>query len=243
MRALAAGIALVLVLLAASVALGTTTKGFSFKSTGKAVTPGAGDTTDPTSYEDFPFVIAAGDNNGQMSVEVHWTNPADDFDLVVYKKNSTGGLDQVGSSGNAPPQNNEQVIVDAQGGKPITPGNYVVRVVNYLATNPDFEGVVKFTELKVPNKRPTAKLKAPKTVTAPKATKLDASGSRDSDGKIVNYRWDLNGDGSMETNGGTKKTLSHKFTPGVYHVTVRVTDNGGKRAYASRTVRVKKKKK
>jgi hypothetical protein len=242
MRALTAGMALFLLLLVPSAALGGTTKGFTFKSTGKATTPGAGDTTDPTSYEDFPFVIGAGDTNGQMSVEVHWTNPADDFDLVVYKKNSTGGLDQVGSSGNAPPENTEQVIVDSQGGKPIPPGNYVVRVVNYLATNPDFEGVVKFSELKIPNKKPIAKLKAPARATAGKAVKLDGSGSRDPDGKIANYSWDLNGDGAIETNGGAKKTLSRKFSAGVHHVTLRVTDNKGKRAYATRTIRVAKKK-
>jgi hypothetical protein len=35
--------------------------------------------------------------------------------------------------------------------------------------------------------------------------------------------------------------LKHKFSPGVHHVTLRVTDNGGKRAYATRTVRVNRK--
>ncbi|MEA2441828.1 MAG: hypothetical protein QOH76_3252 [Thermoleophilaceae bacterium] len=239
MRALIAGMALFLLLLAPPAALGKTTKGFTFKSTGKAVTPDPGGTGDPTSYEDFAFVIAADDTNGQMSVEVHWTNPADDFDMVVYKKNSTGGLDQVGSSGNAPPDNTEQVIVDAQGGKPIPPGNYVIRVVNYLATDPSsFQGVVKFGELKIPNKKPKAKLKAPAKGTTKKAITLDASGSRDPDGKIVNYRWDLDGDGSMETNGGSKAKLKRRLSAGVHHVTVRVTDNGGKRAYATRTIRV-----
>jgi PKD domain-containing protein len=243
MRALAAAIALVFVLLAPSAALGKTTKSFTYKSTGKAVTPDPGGTGDPTSYEDFPFVIAADEANGQMSVEVHWTNPIDDFDLFVYKKNSTGGLDQVGSSTGAPPNNTEEAIVDSQGGNPIPPGNYVIRVQNYTATNPDFEGVVKFGELKIPNKKPIAKLKAPARATTGKAVKLDGSGSRDPDGKIANYSWDLNGDGAIETNGGAKKTLSRKFSAGVHHVTLRVTDNKGKRAYATRTIRVAKAKK
>jgi PKD domain len=231
-----------LVLLVPAVALGKTTADFTYKSSGKAATPDPGGTGDPTSYEDIPFKIASDEANGTMSVEVHWTNPADDFDLNVYRKNSTGGLDLVGTSGGAPPSTSEQTSVEAQGGNPVPPGDYVIRVQNYLSTSPDFEGFVKFGEFKVPNARPVAKLKAVKTVTAGKASVLDASGSRDSDGKIANYAWDLDGDGSIETNGGSRKTLKHKFSPGVHHVTVRVTDNGGKRAYATRTVRVSAKK-
>jgi hypothetical protein len=98
--------------------------------------------------------------------------------------------------------------------------------------------VIKFTEFKLPNAKPVARLKSVKTVKAGKASVLDASGSRDSDGKIANYSWDLDGDGSIETNGGSKAVLRHKFSAGVHHVTVRVTDNQGKRAYATRTVRV-----
>jgi hypothetical protein len=230
-----------LVLLLPAVALGKTTADFTYKSSGKAATPDPGGTGDPASYEDIPFKIASDEANGTMSVEVHWTNPADDFDLNVYRKNSTGGLDLVGTSGGAPPATSEQTSVEAQGGDPVPPGDYVIRVQNYLSTSPDFEGFVKFGEFKVPNARPVAKLKAVKTVTAGKASVLDASGSRDSDGKIANYAWDLDGDGSIETNGGSRKTLRHKFSPGVHHVTVRVTDNGGKRAYATRTVRVNRK--
>jgi hypothetical protein len=236
MKALGLTIALVLLLPAA--AFGKTTADFTYKSTGKAATPDPGGTGDPTSYEDFPFTIAADDADGTVSVEVHWTNPADDFDLNVYKKNSTGGLDLVASSGGAPPSTSEQATIDAQGGHPVDPGNYVIRVQNYASTTPNFEGFVKFGEFKVPNAKPVARLKAVKTVKAGKASVLDASGSRDSDGKIANYSWDLDGDGAIETNGGSKAVLRHKFSPGVHHVTVRVTDNQGKRAYATRTVRV-----
>lgn len=236
----AAVIAIALGLLLPAAAFGKTTRDFTYKSTGKAATPDPGGTGNPASYEDFPFTIAADDADGHISVEVHWTNPFDDFDLYVYKKNSTGGLDQVGSSAGGPPNTSEQTTIDAQGGSPIAPGDYVVRVQNYAATSPDFEGVVKFTEFKVPNARPTAKLKAPKTGSARKAVKLDASASRDSDGTIVNYAFDLDGDGSIETDNGASKVLRHKFSAGVHHVTVRVTDNGGKRAYATRTIRVRK---
>lgn len=225
-------VAVAVALIAAPAATAKTTKNFTFKSSGAAAVP-------MNSSEDFPFTIAKGDQDGQISVEVHWANPFDDFDLYVYKKNSKGGLDQVGSSANGPPSTSEQTTIDSQGG-PIAAGQYVVRVSNYLATSPDFSGVVKFTPYRRANVKPVARLKAVKTVRSPSKSVLDASGSRDPDGKIVNYSWDLNGDGSMETNGGRKPVLIHRFSPGVHYVTVRVTDNGGKRAYATRTVRVRR---
>jgi hypothetical protein len=232
-------IAFALLLVAPASALAGKTADFTYKSSGKAAAPGAvaGTGADGT-FEDVPFTIAAGDTDGQVSIEVHWANQADDFDLYVYKKNSTGGLDQVGSSAGAPPSTTEATTISQQGSDPVAPGDYVVRVQNYAATSPDFAGSVKFTEFAVPNKKPVAKLKKVKTVKAPSATKLDASGSSDADGSIVNYAWDLDGDGSIETDGGSSPTLSHKFSVGVHHVAVRVTDDKGKRAYATRTIRV-----
>jgi hypothetical protein len=238
MRTLA--IAFALLLVAPASALAGKTADFTFKSDGSATVPGAAAAGADGTFEDFPFTIAAGDTNGQISVEMHWSNPADDWDLVVYKKNATGGLDQVGSSAGGPPSTSEATTISQQGSNPVAPGDYVVRANNYLASSPDFEGSVKFTDfVGAPNQKPVAKLKKVKTVTAPKATKLDASGSSDSDGSIANYAWDLDGDGSIETEGGTKATLSHKFSVGVHHVTVRVTDDKGKRGYATRTIRVK----
>jgi hypothetical protein len=238
-----AGLAFASALLLAlpSAALGKTTADISFKSTGKAAAPGAvlGTGADGT-FEDIPFTIAPDDADGQVAIEVHWSNQADDFDLYVYKKNSTGGLDQVGSSAGAPPATSEATTISQQGSDPVPPGNYVIRVQNYAATSPDFEGVAKFSEFKLPNKRPTAKLKAPSKAFAGQKVKLDASGSKDPDGQITHYAWDLNGDGAVETDGGTKPTLKHKFGVGVHHVAVQVTDNKGRRAYATRTIRVSK---
>jgi hypothetical protein len=235
------GIALVaaLCLLIPASALGKTTADFTYKSSGKAAAPGAvaGTGADGT-VEDFPFTIASDDSDGQVSIEVHWSNGADDFDLYVYKKNSTGGLDQVGSSAGGPPATSEQTTISQQGSSPVAPGDYVIRVQNYAATSPDFAGVVKFTEFKTPNLKPTATLKAPKSAVAGKSVKLDASGSKDPDGQITHYAWDLNGDGALETDGGTAPILRHTFGAGVHHVTVQVTDNSGHHAYATRTIRV-----
>lgn len=243
MRAFWIACALGLLLAVPGSALAKTTANSTFKSTGKAATPGAvaGTGADGT-FEDFPVTVASDDQDGQMSVEVHWANQFDDWDLYVYKKNSTGGLDQVGSSAGGPPSTSEATTVSQQGSDPLPPGDYVVRIQNYAASSPDFSGSVKFTEFKVPNKRPTAKLKAPKTSVAGKPVKLDASGSSDPDGSIAHYRWDLDGDGAMEVDGGTTPTLTHRFKAGVYHVAVQVTDNSGRRAYATRTIKVFKKR-
>jgi hypothetical protein len=239
-RALAVAFALALLALAPATALAKKTNDIAFKSTGKAAAPGVAAPGSPGTFEDIPFTIAADESNGQVAIEVHWTNPADDFDLVVYKKNSKGELDQVGSSGSAPPSTSESTTVQAQGANPVEPGEYVIRVNNYASSSPDFEGVAKFTEFSVPNVKPTAKLKLPKKQVAGKAIKLDASGSKDSDGTIAGYAWDLDGDGSMETDGGSSPILRHAFSAGVHHIAVRVTDDKGARAYASATVRAKK---
>jgi subtilisin-like proprotein convertase family protein len=57
---------------------------------------------------------------------------------------------------------------------------------------------------------------------------LDAGGSSDPDGPIARYEWDLDGDGTFETDTGTVSQLQHAFaTPGVHTVGVQVTDSDG----------------
>ena len=239
-RALLAAFAVTLAMPAG--ALAARTADSSFHSSGAAAAPGAiAGNGEPGTFEDFPFTIASGDLDGTVTIEVTFANPADDWDVYVYRKSSSGELETVGSATSPPGQSSERVVITSQS-TPVDPGNYVIRVQNYSATSPNFDGTIKFTDYKIPNAKPVAKLKSVKTVTAGKASVLDASGSRDSDGRIVNYAWDLDGNGSIETNGGSKKVLRRKFSAGVHQVTLRVTDNEGKRAYASRTVRVSKKK-
>jgi len=55
---------------------------------------------------------------------------------------------------------------------------------------------------------------------------FDASASFDSDGTIVEYEWDLDGNGSFETSTGLVPTAQHSYaTVGSYDVSVRVTDD------------------
>ncbi|HEX8075528.1 MAG TPA: plastocyanin/azurin family copper-binding protein [Thermoleophilaceae bacterium] len=57
---------------------------------------------------------------------------------------------------------------------------------------------------------------------------LDASASRDPDGRIVRYLWDLNGDGVYETGTGAGSRLRDILaTPGAVKVGLRVVDDRG----------------
>jgi PKD repeat protein len=90
------------------------------------------------------------------------------------------------------------------------------------------------------NQPPTASFTfSPLTPVVGEATTFNASGSKDPDGTIAKYEWDLDGNGSFETNTGTTPTASRTYTAvGDVKVSVRVTDNGGKAATASSTVSV-----
>ena len=77
------------------------------------------------------------------------------------------------------------------------------------------------------NQPPVANLSAtPLSGTAPLDVSFDASASFDSDGTIVNYEWDWEGDGIYDASTGTNPFSSHTYsTANVYNATVRVTDD------------------
>jgi hypothetical protein len=231
-------LSILLLALAAQPGAAKTTKGFTFKSNGTAAAPGAvAGTGAPGTYQDFPFTVAKGDRDGTISVSLNWTNPADDWDLYVYRKVGKT-LETVGSSTQGAPDTQENAVSDGHG-LPIKPGLYIIRVQNYAAADPTaFSGFARFTRYIAPDKIPIAKLKAPGTAKAGQTVTLDASKSHDPDGKITNYAFDLDGNGSMEVNTGKNPVLKRKLSRGVHHVAVRVTDNHGLRAYANRTIRV-----
>ncbi|MET0558381.1 MAG: PKD domain-containing protein [Solirubrobacterales bacterium] len=79
------------------------------------------------------------------------------------------------------------------------------------------------------NKAPQASFTAtPNPVETNKTVNFDASASKDVDGTIAKYEWDLDGNGTYETDTGATPTVSKSYdTPGHYNVGLRVTDNGG----------------
>ena len=80
---------------------------------------------------------------------------------------------------------------------------------------------------------------SPQSVAAGEPVALDASGSRDADGSVTSYAWDLDGDGAFERQSGSQATLAHVFeTAGTHSVGVRVLDDSGESADAQASVTV-----
>lgn len=68
-------------------------------------------------------------------------------------------------------------------------------------------------------------------------TSFDATASTDSDGTIVRYEWDLDGDGTFEVDAGNIATITRLFgTAGSRDVALKVTDDSGATDVALQTV-------
>jgi len=77
------------------------------------------------------------------------------------------------------------------------------------------------------NQSPTAAIAAtPTNGPVPLTVSFDGTGSSDPEGKPLSYSWDLNGDGAFGD--ATTATTSNTYTAaGVYHPSLRVTDDRG----------------
>ncbi len=94
--------------------------------------------------------------------------------------------------------------------------------------------------LTVQNRAPTASFTAsPNPVPTGTPVAFDASGSTDPDGTIAKYEWDLDGNGTYETNTGTTATTSKTYaTAANLTIRLRVTDNEGATATTTRALTV-----
>ena len=89
-----------------------------------------------------------------------------------------------------------------------------------------------------PTNAPSRPSPRPWPAKAGETVSFNASASSDPDGTIAKYEWDLDGNGSYETNTGTTPTTSHTYsTAGNVEVGLRVTDNGGATATTTKTSR------
>ena len=89
------------------------------------------------------------------------------------------------------------------------------------------------------NNPPVATCIAPSSVTVGQEVSLDASLSNDSDGTIVGYRWDFNGDGTYEVDWVTTPIITTTFSSaGSFVVTLEVIDNNDAVSAYSTTVSV-----
>jgi PKD repeat protein len=89
------------------------------------------------------------------------------------------------------------------------------------------------------NTAPTASIFAmPLTGDFPLTVAFDATGSTDTDGTIVRYDWDFDGDGNYEIYNGITMPSWTYYIPGNYDARVRVTDNGGAQGTSFVTISV-----
>jgi len=68
---------------------------------------------------------------------------------------------------------------------------------------------------------------------------FNGSASTDSDGTIAKYQWDLDGDGTFETDTGTTSTASRSYTtPATLGIKLRVTDDDGLTGETTRSLQI-----
>ena len=92
----------------------------------------------------------------------------------------------------------------------------------------------------VANREPAPSLSAaPAVVAGGRQVSFDASASSDPEGLQLRYEWDLDGNGSFETPGGTTPTAARSYTgTTTFTAGVRVTDPHGASAVAGTPVRI-----
>ena len=90
------------------------------------------------------------------------------------------------------------------------------------------------------NQAPSASFTAaPNPAQIGQTVTFDGSASSDPDGQITRYEWDLDGNGSFETDRGSNPSVTSSYAAaGAVAVQLRVTDNGGSTSVATRTLNV-----
>ncbi|WP_161973229.1 PKD domain-containing protein [Halostella litorea] len=117
-------------------------------------------------------------------------------------------------------------------------GNYPPAVANGNVYVVDRQGYVQaWGGESTSNQAPAATFTySPSSPTVGGDVTFDASNSTDSDGSVVSYEWDFDGDGNYEKTG---ESVTHSFTTnGTTTVSLRVTDDGGTTNTTQQTVEV-----
>jgi hypothetical protein len=110
-----------------------------------------------------------------------------------------------------------------------TAGNFLIQVGGYDGGAGPASGTLTVDVEFTPNSAPSAAFTiAPNPATTGQPVAFDAGGSADADGAISGYEWDLDGNGSYETDTGTTPTTGLTYpAPGDVTVRLRVTDDDG----------------
>jgi hypothetical protein len=218
----------------------------------------------PNTYETFEFVIPEGTQAGSFTVNVTWEDARVDLDLYVYRIRPDGAIapNNVTSSAAFGDNTEDATYTPRNIGSPVEPDRYLIVVDNWCSRDADddpttepadtsncgigeeipdedyFFGSVTLGALESPNRLPSVALNGPDAGRTGQPLTYTAQGE-DPGGRIVNYKFDLNGDGFFETNTLTGNVATAEFdVAGVYNVGVQATDDSGDTAYASKAVRV-----
>jgi hypothetical protein len=224
-----------------------------------------------TLREAFEFDVAPDEENGSFTVQLNWANPTIDLDMYIYRKRPNGTLDPSPVAQSATGNDEEvATYISPTIDSPVEPGTYVIYVDNWCSSESDpvidetaewagiptsaplcgvqdpgideddFSGKVEFSPLVKMNKLPSANLSGPGESNAGQRVTFTGAG-QDSDGSIVEYNFDLDGDGLFEyTASASNPSVTKLFDqPGDYNIGLRVIDDRGGVGYDSQLLRVK----
>ena len=132
----------------------------AFSGNNTTTTPPAGcadfETEDAACWNDHPFEIDTVSDNEAATVHIEWPSPANDWDVKVFRDTDGDGTSagepvsaEVGQSAQGPTTEETTTFVDPEtaSGK-LQPGKYVIRVINFVGTDPatgGYSGTVTFT--------------------------------------------------------------------------------------------------
>ncbi|OYR56613.1 PKD domain-containing protein [Halorubrum halodurans] len=172
--------------------------------TGYAIDDGRKPSTLPEERQDIGIYLDVDDADGIGEIRMKYR---DDADAVSTVDESTLRLWQYDGSWAQPGDSSVDTDADVVSGGTTSAGGTVAPLAN--------------------NTLPTADATISSTSLAPnEAVTFDASGSTDTDGEIVEYRWDVDGDDSPERN-TTSPTYTHAYAQtGDFDPTVTVVDDG-----------------
>lgn len=121
-------------------------------------------------------------------------------------------------------------------GEKLTLSNLPVGENSITLTVTDDDGATdsNTTKVTITNQAPTANAGVDQTITQGDEVTLNASGSKDSDGKIITYDWSESGT-SLSSESKFSKS---DFSVGTHNITLTITDNGGASAKDSVTITV-----
>lgn len=104
--------------------------------------PGGGDQTEGVTSEDFPFMIGPDDPNAGVKIRIEWGGTeSSDWDLYIYRKVGEGLIPMGASASDNSQGPFEEVLL-----RDAPRGEYVARVVNWLAVDEIWTGTVDYYE-------------------------------------------------------------------------------------------------